>query len=431
MTTTIIKTIGVGGATNGYDYADFNAAAAAIPSSIVDTIWRLRVDPTSGELSHTVQQAITGKTRDSTSKIIIEPNTGKGFNDNGAKLTTAYAYNATYAAAKSSLTFDVAFKFSSVDSIFGMQFKTTSSGSPCGMITAPNASITNCILDMGSTGYDAAGSMTSLIEAVIGANVLCILRINSGYNASIWGCRFNASGTHLSHVLFQNMGGQGNGNTYALTGSGGTLASMIGCGFFGLAGVSDPSGGVAISPSHCYTDLATLAGTSNLTSQTLSALVNATTGSDYRVKSGASIINASIADATYTLGVDGVGTTRSASTPTMGPWEYASGAATAVTLTGPSSGAVGAASTNFTAGANGTITGTVVVTPSDGGGGGTFTPTTVSISSGTPTATFTYTPASAGAKTISVTNNGSLSNPSSITYTASSAGTKSWANYYF
>jgi hypothetical protein len=98
-------------------------------------------------------------------------------------------------------------------------------------------------------------------------------------------------------------------------------------------------------------------------------------------------------------------------------------AATAVTMTGPTSGVNGIASTNFTVGANGPITGTVVVTPSDGGAGGTFTPTTKSISSGTPTGTFTYTPASTGAKTISVTNNGALSNPSNITYTVSASAT--------
>lgn len=95
--------------------------------------------------------------------------------------------------------------------------------------------------------------------------------------------------------------------------------------------------------------------------------------------------------------------------------------ATAVTMSGPASGTVGVASTNFTVGANGAITGTVVVTPSDSAGGGAFTPTSVSISSGTPTGTFTYTPGSVGAKTISVTNNGSLTNPSNITYTASAA----------
>lgn len=97
--------------------------------------------------------------------------------------------------------------------------------------------------------------------------------------------------------------------------------------------------------------------------------------------------------------------------------DVASGA-TAVTLSGPSGGIVGVASSSFTAGANGAITGTVTVTPSDSAGGGTFSPTTVNISSSTPTAVFTYTPGSAGAKSITVTNNGSLSNPSAHTYTA-------------
>ena len=96
----------------------------------------------------------------------------------------------------------------------------------------------------------------------------------------------------------------------------------------------------------------------------------------------------------------------------------ASTSATAVTMSGPSGGVSGVASTNFTIGANGVITGTVIVTPSDSASGGTFTPTTVSISSGSPTGTFTYTPASVGAKTVSVTNNGGLINPSNITYTA-------------
>lgn len=99
----------------------------------------------------------------------------------------------------------------------------------------------------------------------------------------------------------------------------------------------------------------------------------------------------------------------------------AAAAATAITLTNasPNSGPVGVASNNFTVGANGAISGTVVVTPSDGGAGGAFTPTSVSISSGSPTGTFTYTPTTpTGGKTISVTNDGGLSNPSSVTYTA-------------
>lgn len=98
-------------------------------------------------------------------------------------------------------------------------------------------------------------------------------------------------------------------------------------------------------------------------------------------------------------------------------------AATAVTMTGSTSGTNGVASSNFTIAANGAITGAVIVTPSDAANGGTFSPTSVSISTALPTATFTYTPASTGAKTISVTNNGGLTNPSNITYTVSASAT--------
>lgn len=91
--------------------------------------------------------------------------------------------------------------------------------------------------------------------------------------------------------------------------------------------------------------------------------------------------------------------------------------ATAVTLSGPSGGVEGVASTNFTVGANGTITGDVIVTPSDAGAGGVFTPSNRTINSSGPTATFTYTPpAGVATRLISVTNNGGLTNPSAVEY---------------
>lgn len=98
-----------------------------------------------------------------------------------------------------------------------------------------------------------------------------------------------------------------------------------------------------------------------------------------------------------------------------------SSGATATTLSGPSSGTTGVASSNFTVGANGAITGTVTVTPGDGGDGGTFTPTSVAISSGTPTATFTYTPASVGTKTISISDDGGLTDATPLSYTSNAA----------
>jgi hypothetical protein len=94
--------------------------------------------------------------------------------------------------------------------------------------------------------------------------------------------------------------------------------------------------------------------------------------------------------------------------------------ATTYSLSGPTTGDVGVASTAFTVQlpAGQTVPGTVTVTPSDGGAGGTFTPSSVPLTTGSPLATFTYTPASAGAKTISVTNSGGLTNPGNLTYTA-------------
>jgi hypothetical protein len=90
------------------------------------------------------------------------------------------------------------------------------------------------------------------------------------------------------------------------------------------------------------------------------------------------------------------------------------------TLSGPSSGDVGVASTNFTVAlpSGGVIPSSVIITPSDGGDGGTFTPTSVALTTASPSHTFTYTPATIGAKTISVTNSGGLTNPSPITYTS-------------
>jgi hypothetical protein len=99
------------------------------------------------------------------------------------------------------------------------------------------------------------------------------------------------------------------------------------------------------------------------------------------------------------------------------------GGATTITLNGPSSGAVNAASTNFNIGVDVTpITGTVIVTPASNHAG-TFSPTTVSLTTGSPSATCTFTPTVSGVHTISCTNNGSLANPATLSYTVKPAVT--------
>lgn len=101
--------------------------------------------------------------------------------------------------------------------------------------------------------------------------------------------------------------------------------------------------------------------------------------------------------------------------------------ATAVTLSGPASGITNQASSNFTVGANGAISGTVTVTPASTLAG-TFTPTTVQISAAAPTATFTFTPTVDGAHSITLTNDGGLTNPSAHAYSAAASSTLTIAN---
>jgi hypothetical protein len=102
-----------------------------------------------------------------------------------------------------------------------------------------------------------------------------------------------------------------------------------------------------------------------------------------------------------------------------------SAAATAVTLSGPASGTVNVASTTFTVGVNGTISGTIVCTPA-ATGGGSFTPTTVSLTRESTTGAFTYTASSSGIKTISIANNARLSDPESVNYAVSDVRAADW-----
>ena len=91
--------------------------------------------------------------------------------------------------------------------------------------------------------------------------------------------------------------------------------------------------------------------------------------------------------------------------------------ATTYTFTGPSSGNVGSASTNFTVTPNAAYTGTITLTPSGAGSTG-LSATTLTFSNSSTAQTFTITPTTAGSITLTPTNNQSLTNPANLSYTA-------------
>lgn len=86
-------------------------------------------------------------------------------------------------------------------------------------------------------------------------------------------------------------------------------------------------------------------------------------------------------------------------------------------FTGPSSGNVNAASTNFTVTPDIAVTGTVTITPSGVGSTG-LSPTVLTFSGSAVAQTFTITPLTAGAITLTMTNGCGLNNASPLTYTA-------------
>ena len=90
--------------------------------------------------------------------------------------------------------------------------------------------------------------------------------------------------------------------------------------------------------------------------------------------------------------------------------------ATQLGFSGPSSGTVGVASSNFMLTPDHVYTGTI--TPTDHGGGGPFSPTSLTWSGDNSAKTLTYTPGSAGSKSIGVTGATVQVVPSSLTYQA-------------
>lgn len=115
--------------------------------------------------------------------------------------------------------------------------------------------------------------------------------------------------------------------------------------------------------------------------------------------------------------LSGSGTANASAAPPTPPRQCL--ATSDITLTGPSGGLERSLSGVFTVRYTGTLTGTIKVTPSDGAGGqfwntqvadGTA-PGYVYLSQSNPTATFLYAPASSGAKTITLANDGGCTNP--------------------
>lgn len=408
----IVNSIG----TNGRDFSTISAWAASLPADIVASgnsyVGELYND--SVFTSSTAFLTLSGITTDATHTITLRCAVGNSWRDNPNALLNAFTYNSSY----------------------GVSLNYTGSFSQALTIGVPNVIIdgiqVNCAND--STVALIANGSASNVE--IRNSILISKPANQVVNLFGSGpCRIINSlvvnnNTNASHGICLAVGSIAVNCTVvkpSRTGGGMAVYSSYGtaiarnCALFGFSGSMT---GTFNADGHNCTDLAVAPGTvGNQVSKLFdNQFVNSST--DFRVVgTTADLYNTGVTELTYVpSGTDAIGTAR----PQSGTWdigaiEYKVIVATAVTLSGPSAGYTNVASSNFTVGTDYALQSSVTVTPSDSGGGGTFTPASVVISSGTPTATFTYTPTTVGTKSISVTNDGSLTNPAPISYSVTVA----------
>lgn len=357
MATTIIKSIGSGG---GRDYATIAAWVAAIPSNLVtaDEQWI-------GELYNDSEFDLGGgagvtinKTTDATRNIILRCAAGHSFKDNANKLTNALRYNPSNGVAVYNIGTAIFRINCDYVRIEGIQFKDTSatggSGVTQGTTNAPNVLVKDCLFQSPNT---TTGQGALILFN--GTAVNCLAVVTGGGTGFISN---GGSAKFINCLAFQFGAGSGFGFR-------GNYDSPLyrNCAAFGFN--TNFRSGTSGSSNYNASGQASPPGANSLASLTASSQfenVSSSAAFDGRVKAGAALINAGVREQTYTSDLDVVGSARSTTTPTIGPWEYNAGGGDTTAPTLSSATVTSITSSGATIGAttdenNGTFYGVVTV----------------------------------------------------------------------
>jgi hypothetical protein len=322
MATIITKTIG-----SGRDYPSISAwlagANTTYPSGLVaaDVIWKGVLYPegggTNGEWAITSDISIT-TICDSTRYLWLTAAPGLSFRDNVNKLTNALRYNNANGVAVTTVVNSLGvFNSSSVGNnqkllITGIQFKGGGSSyfaywnngqiilDSC-IVQYSNAVAYGCFSAVNCLFYLTT---SSILVNQFGLNTACYLR----------NCNIIGTGSSATAVLV---------GAYAQNGN-----IIRNCTFFGFSSIRADTNNKLDTTNSTYnaTDLASFGwtGTGNIVSKTAAnQFVSLTSGSeDFRLKYNADLVKAGIPDATYTGGLDILGTARNGATPSIGGAEY-------------------------------------------------------------------------------------------------------------
>lgn len=321
MPTTVTKKIGATNSPTTMDYSTIQAWEDACPANLVtaDQVWDGACYDQGEFTSATQLLLVSGETTDATRYLYLRCATaaetggqGASFKDKTAVRTTALAYNsANGVAIRCSGTYVVAVQISVANNILeGLQIQSVK-GSTIG-ISAHANTIKSSIVYMSSTSgsgitLDSSSFQITILNCLIvggpnGAGVLAIAR-NGGVGSTVIGCT----------VIETGAGGQPNINASKYC----THTIKDTCGFGGAQFVGSATD--ATGSSYNATNNATGFGSNNQTSLTAAnQFVNS--ASDWRAVSTGSLDLNGTPDTTN-IPADISGTTRHATTPTIGAWE--------------------------------------------------------------------------------------------------------------
>ena len=405
---TITSTIG---SAAGRTYSTLQAWADAIPATLADNYVGLAYNDS--EFTGTL--AITGKTTTATFNIALKCAVGQSFYDNPNKLTNALRYNVANGVGLRTTSGSLVTSLNinnNYTTLDGFQVQVDhGSSTGCITVTGTGSQIRNCISHCTALNTNGAGS--SINDPATGYNIVHIQESSNGNGLVIatngkveFLTAINASGTVFA-TAFNN--GYGNPIVNNLVGVGWTAFSRGSTYPFGAGSNYDatdlpPGSWAGPGANNVYGIIAA------------NTFVSVTKGSvDARIKAGAAVINAGGPDTAFSGTTDIVGTTRSATTPTIGAWEFAAGST--VTGTGSAAGtstaaATGAATAKSGATSAGTSTASATgaaTAATTGTAAGTSTAPAVgtAIATSTGTAAGTSTASAGGAATSAATGTAS------------------------
>lgn len=296
MPTTVTSVIGTGG-----DYTTIQTWEDACPADLVaaDQVWL-------GECKNqTFTEAVTigGQTTDATRYLELKCQSGASFKDHADVRTNALRYNtANGMALTGNVPLTIATNYTRVN---GLQ---AANNSGYGRTVDISAGVTNCLVTQSILKDGTGAFFTTLSRSATNVFANCLIECPSASNHGA-----NSQGQWRNCTIICSTGS----STGTGFDSGYSNGMALNCAVFafGTAYNGTAAGGSGYNAS----DSASTFGSNNQSSLTTADQFESATN-DFRAKSTGALPNNGTPDSTY-ASVDISGTTRSASTPTIGCWE--------------------------------------------------------------------------------------------------------------